>query len=200
MIEIYAKQRSGFLRSDRGFPLLHQFAEEEEAAGVECGGVEAGGVVDGLFALGEDGGFVGLVAVDFDFDAVDGVGEVAGDEEGGKPVAGAVGVEPRDGAGRLVVERDDDLSAVGADDVVDGGACAFEGECEGFAGGGGFVEVWEFGEAGGEGVFCAGFGKAGGEGGFLDGNEARAFVVVGAQGLGERVGCGCFSGVADGGE
>ena len=113
---------------------LHHVTHEQERAGVDLGAVEALGLVDGVFVLGEDGGFVGLVGMNFNFHAVDGVRQAIADHEGGEAVVGAIGIEAWDDLGGLVVERDDDLAAVGTDEVIQCAACAFELEGDGLAG------------------------------------------------------------------
>ncbi len=121
--------------------------------------------------------------MDLDLHGVNGVGQAVADHEGSQAVVGAVSVEAWDDLGGLVVERDDDLAAVGTDEVVEGATGAFELEGDGLAGlrasvqvrqagGPAFAEVVRFHIDGGD---------AAGKGGGADGDELGVLVVLRIQ-------------------
>lgn len=124
-------------------------------------------------------------------------------------MVGAVGIEPGDDFGGLVVEGDDDLAAVRADEVVDGTAGAFEFEGDCIARRGAFVQGGHalgpaFAEFVGPGIKE---GESPGELGLSDGEELGSLVVCGDEGFLQGVWtCGLgggfdgFQGADDGGE
>jgi len=63
--------------------LSHHLPDQQDCAWIHGGAVEALGFVHDVFVFREDGGFVGLVGMNFDLHRVLGIREIAANEEGG---------------------------------------------------------------------------------------------------------------------
>ena len=124
------QQKQQHLFSSASF---HQFTDEQQSAWIKGGAIEALRFVDGVFVLGKDGSLVGLIGVDLKLDAVNRVWQVRADQECRQSMIDAVGIKARNDSRWLIIESEGDLTAIGANDVVNGAAGAFELKGNGFS-------------------------------------------------------------------
>ena len=163
---------------------FHQFTDEQQSAWIERGAVEALRLVDGVFVFGKDGSLVGLIGVDLKLHAVNGVWKVRADQECRKSMIDAIGIKARNDAGWLIVQSEGDLTAIGANDVVNGAAGAFELKANGFSGLGALVQSGHalgpaLAEFIGDGIQGP---EACRECGFLDRHKFGHFIMIGHKG------------------